>query len=222
MGRGRHRADHPHGRATRSVRRRHALAAALPVPARGEVQGHRQHGRGREFHLQPPDHGRVRMKTDLLSMSEELLWRAEVAPQAAPPFIECARHVALIVQWEEPTDLEALTATFTSLLTRHPVLRSTYAASKTGPLRIVAPVPREPVSCIEIDGHSDDDRWQQANAALASAVQASFNVERGPLIRARLLRMNSGSVLAIVAHHLVFDVVSRAVFWQELQRSYAW
>ncbi len=162
------------------------------------------------------------MKTDLLSMSEELLWRAEVAPQAAPPFIECARHVALIVQWEEPTDLEALTATFTSLLTRHPVLRSTYAASKTGPLRIVAPVPREPVSCIEIDGHADDDRWQQANAALASAVQAPFNVERGPLIRARLLRMNSGSVLAIVAHHLVFDVVSRAVFWQELQRSYAW
>jgi hypothetical protein len=160
------------------------------------------------------------MKTDLLSMSEELLWRAEVAPEAAPPFIECARHVALIVQWAETTDLEALTATFNAILTRHAVLRSTYVPSRTGPLRIVVPVPREPVSIIEIDGRSDDDRRQAAQAALASEVQAPFNVESGPLIRARLLLMKDTSVLAIVAHHLVFDVVSRAVLWRELQ-SYA-
>lgn len=162
------------------------------------------------------------MKTDLLSMSEELLWRAEVAPEAAPPFIECARHVALIVQWEEATDLEALTATFNSVLTRHAVLRSTYGLSKTGPLRTVVPVPREPVSFIEIGGHSDDDRWQEAQAVLASEVQAPFDVESGPLIRARLLLMKGTSVLAIVAHHLVFDVVSRAVLWRELQHAYAW
>jgi hypothetical protein len=162
------------------------------------------------------------MKTDLLSMSEELLWRAEISPEAAPPFIECSKHLALIVQWEEATDLEALTATFNSVLTRHAVLRSTYALSKTGPLRTIVPVPREPVSVIEIDGHSDDDRRQEAQAVLASEVQAPFNVDSGPLIRARLLRMQGTSVLAIVAHHLVFDVMSRAVLWQELQRTYAW
>lgn len=162
------------------------------------------------------------MKTDLLSMSEELLWRAESAPEAAPPFIECTKHLALIVQWEETTDLEALTATFDSVLTRHAVLRSTYAASTTGPLRTLVPVPREPVSIIEIAGQSDDDRWQQAQAVLTSDMQAPFDVARGPLIRARLLRMQGTSVLAIVAHHLVFDVMSRVVLWQDLQRTYAW
>lgn len=162
------------------------------------------------------------MRTNLLSMAEELLWRAEVAPEAAPPFIECARHVALIAEWEETTDLEALTATFDSVLTRHAVLRSTYAPSTTGPLRMIVPVPREPVSVIEIGGRSDDGRRQEAQAVLASEVQAPFDVGRGPLVRARLLRMRGASVLAIVAHHLVFDVVSRAVLWRELQRTYAW
>ena len=155
-------------------------------------------------------------------MSEELLWRAAVAPEAAPPFIECSRHIALIVQWEEAVDLEALRATFTSVLTRHAVLRSTYGLSKNGPRRTIAPVPREPLSVVEIGGQSDDDRWREAQAVLASAVQAPLNLESGPLLRAQLLLMKGGPVLAVVAHHLVFDVVSRAVLWRELEHEYRW
>ena len=52
VGRGRQGAGDADRRAPRSDRRGHTLAAAVPVPARREVQGLRQHGRRRELRLQ--------------------------------------------------------------------------------------------------------------------------------------------------------------------------
>jgi Condensation domain len=48
-----------------------------------------------------------------------------------------------------------------------------------------------------------------------------FDLERGPLLRARLLRLGAGDhVLAVVVHHIAADGSSKTVFFRELDALY--
>ncbi|SUC71225.1 pyoverdine non-ribosomal peptide synthetase PvdD [Pseudomonas aeruginosa] len=148
-----------------------------------------------------------------LSYAQErqwFLWQLE--PESA------AYHIPSVLRLRGRLDLDALQRSFDSLVARHETLRTRFrldgdearqeiAASMALPLDIVALGPLE-------------------EGALARQVETTiarpFDLERGPLLRASLLRLaEDDHVLVLVQHHIVSDGWSMQVMVEELVQLYA-
>jgi amino acid adenylation domain-containing protein/non-ribosomal peptide synthase protein (TIGR01720 family) len=117
-------------------------------------------------------------------------------------------------------DVDALRASFDALIARHETLRTTFHHQDGLAVQVVhPPVPlvlvAEPVALPagDIDG---------ALAALVEAeTQHVFNLEHGPLLRAKLLRLGEDDhVLVLIQHHIVSDGWSMPIMVDELVRGY--
>jgi len=137
-------------------------------------------------------------------------------------------------------DPRALRAAFDTLVARHPALRTTFpesapAAGGEGwqpewgeaPVQVVAPAQdrapggaQEGSSSLleEVDGGDWSD--EEVPDRLADLAYRPFDLERGPLVRAVLVRRGETSILLLVLHHLVGDLWSLAVLVRELGLAY--
>jgi len=102
-----------------------------------------------------------------------------------------------------------------ALLDRHPILRSRLVAldepslEDTGPVVLAMPA---------VDfSRSPHTAFEMTQARLAQEVGRSFDLSRGPLVRAALLRVaEDDHVLVLVVHHLVCDGLSLRVLYRDL------
>lgn len=115
------------------------------------------------------------------------------------------------------------------LLGHHDMLRARYHLSQEGWLQEIAPVKDFPfttcVEFVELTCDSPHDRGKEIEI-YASHVQASFDLEQGPLFKIiyfdQGLVQDAKNLLLLVAHHLVMDAVSwsiiledfLAIYWQ--------
>ncbi len=113
-----------------------------------------------------------------------------------------------------PLEVGALEASFQEVVRRHEVLRTTFAE-----------VDGEPVQRIhaqqELRLEVEEVPEQEVLARVEQEAQRPFDLERGPLLRVRLLRVGPEEhVLVWVVHHIVFDGWSIGVLYQELSALY--
>lgn len=121
-----------------------------------------------------------------------------------------------------PLNIDALRVALDGLLARHEILRTTFTTTLDGELmqRIGPPVPvrlrPEP-----LPGSSLAEREQALDAVIANAVREPMDLERGPLLRARLFTLDDqDQVLLLVIHHIANDAWSMGVLHQELAELY--
>jgi amino acid adenylation domain-containing protein len=112
-------------------------------------------------------------------------------------------------------DLEALRRALNEIVARHEVLRTTFPAPGGRPYQRVAPPGPVPLEVDDLDDEAEARRQAGAEAALP------FDLERGPLLRARLLRLGpEDHVLLVTLHHIVSDGWSTTVLLRELAALY--
>jgi amino acid adenylation domain-containing protein len=110
---------------------------------------------------------------------------------------------------------------FDELVRRHEVLRSTFAAVDGRPMQVVGParglaVPRVDLRSLPVAG-----RGAWAERLKNEEAQRPFDLARGPLIRGVLLSLGDDDhILAVTAHHIVYDVWSRELLIRELGTLY--
>ncbi|HWN44929.1 MAG TPA: condensation domain-containing protein, partial [Thermoanaerobaculia bacterium] len=106
------------------------------------------------------------------------------------------------------------------LVEHHDQLRARFIRTGSGWRQEVAP-PRGEVPFILFDLSALPDP-ETAMRAAVDAVQASFRLDRGPLLRAALFDLGPGRPerLLIAAHHLVVDAVSWPVLLADLRAAY--
>lgn len=121
----------------------------------------------------------------------------------------------------EPLDQAALEQAFASLVERHDALRLRFVPSLNGWDQELVDAPG-PVTVEVIDLADVPDPDADAVATTAAArLQASLNLGRPPLMRAALFRFGERDHrLLWIAHHLIVDVVSWTVLFEQLQRAY--
>ncbi|MGW0605837.1 amino acid adenylation domain-containing protein [Streptomyces sp. NPDC002640] len=147
-----------------------------------------------------------------LSFAQERLWFMEqFAPGTAAYNIPVARRL------RGPLDRAALRRALDASVRRHETLRSRYPATEDGrpALEILGSLPVElPV----VDAGDETEAARLADEAAAEP----FDLERGPLWRALLIRLDAEDhVLLLVVHHSVGDGWSSEVLVGELLRGYA-
>ncbi|CDG80827.1 non-ribosomal peptide synthetase [Janthinobacterium agaricidamnosum] len=119
-------------------------------------------------------------------------------------------------------DVAALRRTINQIVARHAVLRTTFAARDGAPVQLVAPRLELGLPLTDLGGLAPAEREARAHALAGAEAAAPFDLARGPLIRAALLRLDdSEHVLLFTVHHSVADGWSIGVLVREVAALYA-
>ncbi|MBK0027694.1 amino acid adenylation domain-containing protein [Stenotrophomonas sp. S48] len=103
-----------------------------------------------------------------------------------------------------------------ALAERHAILRTTFAQHDHGLIQIVHARMPVPVQCEDISGLPFAEREVHLQACMLAESRQPFNLQRGPLLRARLLMLGPQThVLLLTVHHIIFDGWSMGVLLDE-------
>jgi amino acid adenylation domain-containing protein len=151
-----------------------------------------------------------------LSFSQERLWfLAQLEPDSA------AYNVPLGMRLVGHLDAQALEQALGELARRHEVLRTTFTAVLGKPVQVVHDAIDLPLPLTDLGALADDTREAVARREAEAEARRPFDLARGPLVRARLLRLAPEShVLLLTLHHIVSDAWTRGILNRELAALY--
>ncbi|HEX6911548.1 MAG TPA: amino acid adenylation domain-containing protein [Longimicrobium sp.] len=149
-----------------------------------------------------------------LSYAQQRLWFLEQSGDLGSTY-----HVPLGLRLRGALDRGALLRALDRIVARHEVLRTTFGIRHGEPEQRIAP---------ETAGFAlvEQDLAGQGSDALrrvvADEAAAPFDLERGPLVRGRLLRLaDDDHALLLTLHHVVVDEWSIGILMDELGTLYA-
>ena len=118
-------------------------------------------------------------------------------------------------------DVDALEKSFTELIKRHSVLRTTFQATEDGPVQVVAEEAPCPFSRIDLTSVKPADRDHSLAELLRRQAHTPFDLHHGPLVRFLLAAFSEQEhALLVVLHHIVTDDWSTQVLFRELSALY--
>jgi amino acid adenylation domain-containing protein/non-ribosomal peptide synthase protein (TIGR01720 family) len=201
------------------ARARDALGAAIPLRAIFEAPTIAGLAERIEVALRedtgedapPPIAAAPRVGPLPLSFAQERLWFLDRLEPGSTSYNIPAR-----LRLDGPLDVDALERALREIVRRHEVLRTTFLTIDGRPQQLVhEEIPlRLPVE--EVAG-----REAAVAEAAAAEMAAPFDLARGPLVRARLLRLApTAHVLLLTMHHIVSDGWTKGVLYRELGALY--
>jgi acyl carrier protein len=151
-----------------------------------------------------------------LSFAQQRLWFL-----AQMEGVSEAYHIPFGLRLKGALDSMALRLTLECILARHEALRTTFAFIDEQPVQRIATVEESHFLLIEHDLREHKDAQEELNRLVAQEAGASFDLEHGPLIRGRLIRLAEDEhALLITMHHIVSDGWSMGVLANELSALY--
>jgi hypothetical protein len=116
-------------------------------------------------------------------------------------------------------DPEALRRGLNEIVRRHEILRTTFFWKDGAPVQVVE---GELSVAMTVRDFSTRAKPEDAAQTLAFAeARKPFDLERGPLVRAKLLRLAADEyILLLTLHHIIFDGWSRRILIRELDALY--
>jgi amino acid adenylation domain-containing protein len=151
-----------------------------------------------------------------LSYAQQRLWFLwHIEPDGS------AYNIPLALRFLGGLDRALLEQSFTALVARHEALRTRFASSAAGAVQVIDP----PRACtVGFDDLSSLAGGEGDSALRVLAEQEAllpFDLERGPLLRVRLLRLAPGEhVLLVTMHHIISDAASLRVLVDEFAELY--
>jgi amino acid adenylation domain-containing protein len=117
-----------------------------------------------------------------------------------------------------PLDASTVKAAIDEIVRRHEALRTTFALRDGRPVQIVAPSLAIPLAVVDLGHLPEHERQNAALRILADERNHVFDLTRGPLLRATLVRLLPHFHYLIVnLHHIVSDGWSLDVLGRELE-----
>ena len=128
-------------------------------------------------------------------------------------------HIPFAVELDGALDVRALERALDAVVTRHEVLRTTFAVEEGRPVQRIAVVGRFALRMEDVRERADPTGEVARHAGLAAA--APFDLEQGPLIRGLLVRRGEAAyTLLVTMHHIVSDGWSMGILLGELGALY--
>ncbi|GAA1523376.1 hypothetical protein GCM10009678_00600 [Actinomadura kijaniata] len=130
-------------------------------------------------------------------------------------------NVPFVVRLTGALDVEALTEALGRVVARHEILRTTFPERGGEPYQRVAD-PRPPVlPLVDLTGLTRAERDRHRRTLVDAWAAERFDLAAGPLMRVRLLRLDTDEhLLVVVLHHIVCDAESMHLLFDELADHY--
>ncbi|MEW6737855.1 MAG: amino acid adenylation domain-containing protein, partial [Acidobacteriota bacterium] len=152
----------------------------------------------------------------LLSFAQQRLWFLDQLEPNSPTY-----NMPTAVRINGVLDVIALQKSFNQIITRHEVLRTTFACVNDQPVQVIADTATILLPVVELTGLPEAQRQQQAYRLAIDESQQPFNLSQGPLLRAMLLRTyEEEHILLFTMHHIVSDGWSTGIFIEEMSQLY--
>src|SRR5215213_1599628 len=155
-----------------------------------------------------------------LSFAQRRLWFLEQLDPGNPAY-----NLPAAILLTGPLDRPALAAALNRVAARHEALRTTFGPADGGgdgePVQHIAPPAPLPFPGIDLSGLPETAREAEAVRLAAGEMLRPFDLVRGPLLRAALLRLDSARHVALFTlHHMVGDGWSSDILVRELAALY--
>ena len=150
----------------------------------------------------------------VLTPFERDLWMVQSAAPESTPYNLC-----MAFELRGSLDEQALAAAVDSVVARHAALRSVFPTVAGSPWCVVADAASASAlpAAIPVEGGSQE----RARILLDHWTGEPFDLARGPLFRARLIRLAAEHhVLVVGVHHIVADGASMEIIWEEILSAY--
>ncbi|HEX2077989.1 MAG TPA: amino acid adenylation domain-containing protein [Longimicrobium sp.] len=132
-----------------------------------------------------------------------------------------AWSLPVVLRLRGPLQAEALEAAFDELAQRHESLRTVLQWMEDGLSQVIFPHGQLPLHVFDLRELPEPEREPEARRRLAKEVARPFNLETGPLARARLYRLaDDHHLLLFNLHHAVTDGWSTGILLRELSALY--
>ncbi|HEY3569258.1 MAG TPA: amino acid adenylation domain-containing protein [Thermoanaerobaculia bacterium] len=147
-----------------------------------------------------------------LSLDQERYWFMEqLFPQGA------GLNVTAATRMRGPLAPELVETALDEITRRHAAWRTVFPAVDGRPVQRVLPARRQLLQRVDLSALPPARREAEALRLVGEDSALPFDLERGPLVRSRLLRLDAGEhVCLLTIHHLVTDFISSHLAWTEL------
>jgi amino acid adenylation domain-containing protein len=151
-----------------------------------------------------------------LSFAQERLWFLDHLEPGSPFY-----NVPGALRLAGALDAAALEWALGEVVRRHEALRTVFPARGGRGVQVVLPPEPFALPLEDLRDLAEAEREAAVRRAVDEEVRHAFDLARGPLLRARLLRVaDEEHVLAMVMHHVVSDAWSTGIFFGELGEAY--
>ncbi|HWG90157.1 MAG TPA: condensation domain-containing protein, partial [Candidatus Thermoplasmatota archaeon] len=153
-----------------------------------------------------------------LSFAQQRLWFLDQWQPGNPAY-----NLPTLYRLTGPVNVSALEGALNEIVARHEILRTTYEAGEDGtPVQVVHPYRPFTLPVSDLTALPAAEREAQATALARVEAGAAFDLAKGPVFRARLLRLGpEDHRFAFTVHHIAFDGWSVGLLAQELEEAYS-
>ncbi|HEX6547667.1 MAG TPA: amino acid adenylation domain-containing protein [Candidatus Dormibacteraeota bacterium] len=151
-----------------------------------------------------------------VSYGQHRLWFLDRLAPGSPAY-----HIPQTFRFSGEVDAAALEGALNTIVARHEVLRTTFTAVDGEPRQRIAPELRIRLHRHDLRALSESERQSESRRLARDNFRQPFDLARGPLIRATLVRLAEADwVLFTCLHHIVSDGWSMEIFDRELRLLY--
>ena len=151
-----------------------------------------------------------------LSFAQQRLWFLEqLEPETA------IYNTPEAIRIRGPLHVEALEQSLNEIVRRHQALRTIFRVTEGPPMQVILPSLILALPVVDLSDRPENGREDQARRLAREEAERPFDLVRGPLLRATLLRLgHEDHVLLLTIHHIVSDGWSFGVFYGDLTAVY--
>ncbi len=164
----------------------------------------------------PPIEARPRRGDEPLSFGQQRLWFLDRMEPGSPFY-----NLPAALRLRGPLRPGALAAALAAVVARHEALRTVFPERDGRPRQVVLPPPPAALRRVDLGGLPEALRGGELARIAGRESARGFDLARGPLIRAALVRQTaSDHTLLVTLHHVVGDGWSIGVLGRELAALY--
>ncbi|WP_163871146.1 condensation domain-containing protein, partial [Myxococcus eversor] len=151
-----------------------------------------------------------------LSFAQQRLWFLDQLQPGASTY-----NIPWALKLTGNLNAEALLQSLNALIQRHEVLRTHFAIHEGQPVQRIQPDVRVALPVVDLRALDSSARDAEAQRLMREEALHSFDLSRGPLVHASLVRLADDEYLLLVtAHHIVSDGWSIGVIVREIAAFY--
>ncbi|MCP4659026.1 MAG: non-ribosomal peptide synthetase, partial [bacterium] len=156
-----------------------------------------------------------------LSFAQQRLWFVDQFEPGSPMY-----NMPTAVRVSGRLDAAVLARTLNEIVRRHGTLRTTFANAGGQPVQVIAPALDLELPVFDLRALAPAARETEARRLITAETRRPFDLSRGPLLRAILVRLAGATpdrdenVVQLTMHHIISDGWSMGVLIRELAAIY--